>query len=296
MLVERQSAGAAAQPVDPEQLVASGGKLYFVAAPDDGLRGETIWVTDGTASGTMRLTSGSATLSDPDNLVDVGGTLFFTANPDPAKRTVELFTTDGTLAGTQRVDVDLVASNSGVQGQALPDSVNHFTTDGTRLYFAADDTLAVSLIPGSTPDDRHGAEVWVSDGTTAGTFVLDSSAVPTRVGIDPSGLSPTGASINFADSVFFSAQSIDSSGVPGAARILWQSTTTNKDANPVLVAGTQTTIAEPDELVAFAGTQFYVDAQGALFCRSDWRDGAGRRYQYADVHGERTVGLDSVSC
>ncbi|HMB74382.1 MAG TPA: FG-GAP-like repeat-containing protein, partial [Gammaproteobacteria bacterium] len=170
--VLREDVVAAARPVDPEQLVVSGGKLYFVATPDDGSSGKTLWVSDGTADGTMRLAGAADTLADPANLTDVGGTLFFTANPDTLAGTLELFTSDGTLQGTVRVDVDLVSSLAGVQGHALPDNAGQFTTDGERLYFVSDDTALVSSIPGAAPGDRHGLEVWVSDGTTGGTFVL----------------------------------------------------------------------------------------------------------------------------
>jgi ELWxxDGT repeat protein/VCBS repeat-containing protein len=269
LAVQRQEVAAAARPLDPEQLVASGGKLFFVATPDDGSSsGKTLWVTDGTVIGTVQL---STDVLDPANLVDVGGTLFFTANPttnlNPALNTVELYTTDGTTQGTQRVMVDLVPDQD--DPGVLPANSSQFTTDGVRLYFVADDTALVSAVSGSAPADRHGREVWVSDGTTEGTFALDSSAVPERVGIDPTLLSPTGPSTVFADSIFFSGRAVDANGnlPPGGARILWQAqaSATDGSATPVFVAGGPQTIAAPLELVGFEGTQFFVSPQGALF-------------------------------
>jgi len=268
LAVQRQEVAAAARPLDPEQLVGAGGKLFFVATPDDGSGGRTLWVTDGTAIGTVPLrTASGGALADPANLLDVGGKLLFTANPNAGAGTVELYRTDGTPQGTQRVNVDLVASQSGVQVGLLPLSAAQFATDGARLYFVADDTALVSSVPNSTPADRHGLEIWASDGTTAGTRVLDSSAVPARVGIDPAQLSPTGTSTVFPDSIFFSGRAVDANGalLPVGARILWQASATDGSAQPVLVAGGPQTIAAPLELVGFEGTQFFVNPQGDLF-------------------------------
>jgi ELWxxDGT repeat protein len=160
--------------------------------------------------------------------------------------------------------VDLVQSVAGVQVGNLPAGAAQFTTDGTRLYFVADDTALVSTVPGSLASDRHGSEVWVSDGTTAGTRVLDSVAVPARVGVEPGMLTPAGDPSVFGDSVFFTARALNPNGSLAAGRILWQTNDAGM-SQPVLVGAGSGTIAEPGQIVAFGGTMFFVSDAGSLF-------------------------------
>src|SRR5262245_655292 len=55
----------------PQQLRADGDRVFFVA--DDGLHGKQVWVSDGTAAGTVRLTDNAfiSTLFVPDQLTVV---------------------------------------------------------------------------------------------------------------------------------------------------------------------------------------------------------------------------------
>jgi len=256
LVVQRAPVEAAAAPSNLDGLVASGGRLFFVA--DDGAV-RTLWVSDGTPDGTRSFASDG--IENPANLTDVGGTLFFTANPDAS--TVELFRTDGTTA--ERVVVDLIPrTSSHLDVEKLPISASQFTTDGIRLYFVADDTALVSSVAGSLASDRHGEEIWVSDGTTAGTHVLDSIAVPARVGVEPERLTPAGDSSVFGDSVFFTARALNPNGSLGTGRILWQTDDAGM-SRPILVGTGSGAIAEPGQIVAFGGTMFFVSDQGNLF-------------------------------
>ena len=130
------------------------GRVLFRAS--DGTSGTELWVTDGTASGTslvedIRPGSGS---SNPDGLAALGdGRAVFVA--DDGTNGDELWVTDGTAAGTSLV-LDVRASSDDVY---YP-SVAGLTALGNGLaVFRGDDGV-------------NGAELWVTDGTTAGTSLL----------------------------------------------------------------------------------------------------------------------------
>lgn len=121
---------------------AAAGKLFLTLSFTNELR--SLWRTDGTETGTLRLTPQEVGAS---RLYALGETVFFVGND--GDHGAELWKTDGTVAGTVRVkDVNLgLGSNPAL-----------FTAFQDRLYFTAD---ALS-----------GRELWVSDGTEAGTVLL----------------------------------------------------------------------------------------------------------------------------
>lgn len=118
-----------------------GGTLFFTAAA--GNKGNELWKSDGTTSGTVMLKdiAPGAADSNPHFLTNVSGNLFFVA------RSV-LWASDGTHIGTRFV--------SGVSGAV---NLANLTNVGGKLFFTADDEV-------------HGAELWVSDGTAAGTKLV----------------------------------------------------------------------------------------------------------------------------
>jgi len=127
--------------------------LFFVA--DDGVLGDELWKSDGTAAGTVLVKDiypGSGS-SSARYLFEVNGRLFFVAND--GAHGWELWTSDGTEAGT--VLVRDIRSGSGRSFD--PNSWSSFANVNGRLWFAAD-------------DDVHGRELWVSDGSAAGTVLL----------------------------------------------------------------------------------------------------------------------------
>lgn len=126
-------------------------KLFFTA--EDETNGRQIWVTDGSDAGTLRLTDFPASSSGPDHLAAFGDELVFNANDGINNH--QMWFSDGTEAGTRMV---LVAD--------LPDSMwgsvpKDFVDMGGTMLFNATST-------GLTPD----TELWISDGTEAGTEVL----------------------------------------------------------------------------------------------------------------------------
>ena len=138
--VEGAPAGASAE---------AGGRLFYFS-PDSGLGRYLPWRTDGTEAGTFRLTeAGVAGCCIPQEMRAVGSTVFFDLQDEEHGR--ELWASDGTREGTRLV--------RDVQPGAGSSDPRELTVFQGRLWFSA----AVSKA-GFT-----GRELWVSDGTAAGT-------------------------------------------------------------------------------------------------------------------------------
>jgi ELWxxDGT repeat protein len=133
----------------PGFLTNFNGTLYFSA--DDGMHGQELWKSDGTATGTTLVNdiNPGAGGSSPFRLTNVNGTLFFGAND--GVHGDELWRCDGTAAGTVQVK-DI---NPGSAGS----SARYLTNVNGTLFFTADDGM-------------HGRELWKSDGTAAGTTLV----------------------------------------------------------------------------------------------------------------------------
>ncbi len=119
--------------------------------------------------------------SNPQPLAAVGHVLFFMA--DDGLHGNELWRTDGTEAGTYLVK-NIKPDTATQPGQAMPFAAIAF---GNVLLFAAD-------------DGAHGKELWISDGTAAGTTMLAD--------LNPGGATSSSSPSNFTLSggrVFFSA-------------------------------------------------------------------------------------------
>jgi ELWxxDGT repeat protein len=118
-----------------------------------------LWVTDATAAGTQRLPDLCDSCEfQPEFLTQVGAVAFLaeTTGLDqfgPA----QLWRSDGTRAGTFQLPLG---------GAAVTLFVEYTVLDG-KLYFVASVPL-----PGSPPDLQHSDQLWRSDGTLSGTFMV----------------------------------------------------------------------------------------------------------------------------
>lgn len=146
-------------------LIIGGNKIYFFAS--DGTNGKEPWISDGTVSGTKMLKNIHSNTTDTDfGLINStflsadANKAFFVANDGASGD--ELWVTDGTSDGTVLVK-DIFAGSKGSQIQAAPSAMGTNMKDGKLYFFALD---------GSEGFTVYGKEPWVSDGTSAGTFML----------------------------------------------------------------------------------------------------------------------------
>jgi ELWxxDGT repeat protein len=211
----------------PSRLTNVDGVLYFRANDP---QGGSLWRTDGTAEGTVRLKQGNVPfvpgIAPVRGLIaSVGSTHYFVTG---GTQRGELWSTDGTPEGTRVVipqtptpspplgpgPIDSLTMTN-VNGRLLFfDSLSRlWTTDGTqegtsllallgpsqtrsvvatngRLYFTASNQLTASNLLST------GVELWVSDGTAAGTRIV-GDLNPGPEGSNPANLTVVGDRLLF---------------------------------------------------------------------------------------------------
>ena len=129
-------------------------KLYFIATSED--EGRELWVSDDTSEGTELFMDFNQ--NGPSNLFDlnvVGDQLFFLAND--GEHGQELWVTNGTVDGTYMVkDINTLVDNYGRPGTS---NILQMAELNEKVYFSA-------------RDNTHGRELWTSDGTLDGTYMV----------------------------------------------------------------------------------------------------------------------------
>jgi ELWxxDGT repeat protein len=141
----------------PRFLVEMGGKVYFQA--DDGTYGVELWVSDGTDAGTTMikdLYTGSNS-SAPELLTPVGSNLLFSASSAASDADGQKW-----LYWYKPADGSVTLVKSGVQAKN--------TGDSNYKYIIANSTKGVAYFIGQPKGLND--EVWVTDGTDAGTHVI----------------------------------------------------------------------------------------------------------------------------
>ncbi|RYD38479.1 MAG: hypothetical protein EOP87_01495 [Verrucomicrobiaceae bacterium] len=149
----------------PRALTAVGGTLFFTVS--DGVYYRNLWKSDGTAEGTLKI----GAFTEPSVLTRVGDQLFFNAGG--------FWRSDGTAEGTTVVRSDVSLTNSlSSSGQGA----NIVLLDGI-MYFAGRDAA-------------NGTELWRSDGTSEGTYIV-KDITPGQNASSPKSLSVVGSRIFF---------------------------------------------------------------------------------------------------
>ncbi|MEQ9438762.1 MAG: T9SS type A sorting domain-containing protein [Cyclobacteriaceae bacterium] len=144
----------------PTELTVANGLLFFVA--DDGVNGKELWVMNDNEEVTLLDLTPGADATEPAKLIATETHLFFlTTNYDQNDDFVShtLWSSDGTLNGTQ--------SLGDFPDEELEIGITGMSTTSSLLFFI------------SSYNGMPGRELWRSDGTPAGTFMIDVNEDPT---------------------------------------------------------------------------------------------------------------------
>jgi len=220
------------------------GDLYFSA--NDGTNGLQLWKSNGTEAGTNIVTVIPASFPEPygafiSYLTTVGQNVFFMAYD--SLHGVELWESDGTKEGTK-----LVKGRPGIDfGLSTYITSEHpFKEMNNILYFMANDGV-------------HGFELWRSDGTEEGTYMLKDINPGQESSLDytmHNWLIPQYASVN--GTLFFVADD----GIHGQE--LWKTdgsedgTVLVKDIHP----GGRDNVNYPQNLTICSGTLYFTADDG----------------------------------
>jgi len=169
---------------------------------DDGIHGAELWATDGTPAGTrmVRDINPGPAASGIREMTVIQGTAYFWA--DDGTNGVQLWKSDGTTAGTT-----LIANTWSTNQPGPPMVVPPPVAMGGAVYFAAD-------------DGKSGNELWRSDGTAAGTYLLKDIATGSAAS-NPSQLTVAGSQLYFAANDGVHGQEVwTSDGTPAGTHLL----------------------------------------------------------------------------
>ncbi len=268
---------------DPSNFIEFNHKLYFSAI--DGVVGDELWVSDGTAEGTQLLVdikpetddNISPYSSNPRSFAELNDRLYFAA--DDGVVGGELWVSDGTAEGTQLL-VDISPDvNRSYQYDYLNGSnpIDLFEFKD-KIYFSAN-------------DDESGREIWVSDGTEEGTQLLvdiNPGSNSYRYGFGgnyyyadyPARSNPSDF-VEFQDKLYFSARNNET------GRELWVTDGTAEGTQLVADINPGTEGSAPIELVEF-NDKLYFSAEDGENGRELWvSDGTSEGTQLvADINPE----------
>lgn len=270
-LVKDLAPGAAS--ASARYLTEMGGRVYFAAV--DPSAGMELWTSDGTATGTVLVKDvlAGANSSGPGGLTRLGSTLFFYAFTNTFTQ-VELWKTDGTAAGTVRVkDLGTGGYTPTLLGyggrlvfsRSTGPLVELWTSDGTEtgtviatsVPLTANSVQQVPLTSAAgkvffaAGSSATGEEVYVTDGTAAGTSMTKDVSSPVASALQ--GLTTWGA---VGNTVYFSA------GGSATGRELWKSDGT--PSGTVLVKDIRSGVfgSDPSDFAVLGSTVFFTADDG----------------------------------
>ncbi|MDB5323495.1 MAG: Flagellar hook-length control protein FliK [Phycisphaerales bacterium] len=172
------------------KMMAVGSKVFILTADNK------LWASDGTASGTVALKTLRSSLSGPFDMAEVEGTLYFTARNAQTSAS-ELWKSLGTAATTTLVapltgnlPLSLTAVDRGLFYITESNSFNQLvwrfdtqTNQATQLatisdFYSSFTTLRTARAGSKFyfVDRTTNSNLWVSDGTPAGTMLLKANA------------------------------------------------------------------------------------------------------------------------
>ncbi|MEQ8524100.1 T9SS type A sorting domain-containing protein [Gracilimonas sp.] len=137
-----------------EYMTVVGDTMFFVADNDED-EGE-LYITDGTKAGTKKITDLAPDDDYPDieEITPLGDKIIFTAVTE--EYSDEVYVSDGTASGTYMLK-DIYPGD-------YSSDAEHFGVMNGKAYFPAED--------GRYPEANNGEELWVTDGTASGTYLL----------------------------------------------------------------------------------------------------------------------------
>lgn len=171
-------------------LTSAGAVILFEV--DDGHGGADLWRTDGTATGTFALKQVVPDSSNEDlafsgplfqQMSATGGIVYFSTDAGDGR---ELWRSDGTADGTYQTDINATTTQVSVDdsaGLTTVTSVIDHASAGSALLFSGYDLA-------------HGVELWETDGTAAGTRLLDDIAIG-AADSSPTGMTAAGGQVFF---------------------------------------------------------------------------------------------------
>lgn len=130
----------------PQSFTVANNKLFFYTYDIGGIK--KLFVTDGTAAGTILLKTGIQEFNGFTTFAILNNNIYFTSD-DGTGSGYGLWKSDGTIGGTLFVKKDLIP---GVAG-------GNYAVLNNKLYF-------------SGFDYTNGSELWVTDGSSAGTHIV----------------------------------------------------------------------------------------------------------------------------
>ena len=219
------------------------GVAYFRA--EDGTNGDELWRSDGTENGTYMVKDiwPGDNSSDPGYFTKLGNEVLFVADDGVHGR--ELWKSDGTAEGTVLVkDIDVNDEGYDIAGQftnhqdLLGESSTLFK-HGNIIYFKGD-------------NGTSGYELWRSDGTTDGTYLVKEIRAGDIGGIQ-------GHFESFGDHFYFPANDNTGKGTE-----LWRSDGTEEGTVlfKEIYSGWRSSLSSPGRFLAVGDTLFFYAADG----------------------------------